>query len=195
MQVTEFCVGKRKRHVTLNWNIDNCWVLSRSRNSLGLAVDPRTGLCNLPISHNVKWVQYVEQQDDQVCLSPVSSEAFSFGYRCFRLYRKFSRSLTHSLWNKRVLFHLTHVGNLYKNKAISVTPAGELWDSIWALCLTRPVEQLQLKFTYVWLTHTCAKFNSKLKSILCTGTFVGCIIEESPTLVLFGNEAWPHLSG
>jgi len=38
------------------------------------------------------------------------------------------------------------------------------------------------------MTHSYAKFSSKLKLILCTGIFVGCNIEESPTLVLFSKK-------
>ena len=45
MHVTVFGMGKRKMHVTVHCNRDNCQVRSYGRNSLGLAVGSRTDLC------------------------------------------------------------------------------------------------------------------------------------------------------
>jgi hypothetical protein len=99
MHVIDFVVGKRKGmlHWTATVTVVECEVAAGIRLAW-LSTQGRT--CAIyRYRNNVKWVEYVEQQVDHICLSPLSSEEFSFGYRCFRLYRKFSQSLTHSSWN------------------------------------------------------------------------------------------------
>lgn len=68
--------GKTKKawlqHITINCNSNKCWVWSCSSDLLGLAVDSRMDMQSVWISHDAKWVQYMEVQRNHILLSLLS---------------------------------------------------------------------------------------------------------------------------
>ena len=53
---------------------------------LGSGIGFGTGLRTVQIMHHAKQVQYMEPQEDHICLASVSPKPFDFSYRHFQLY-------------------------------------------------------------------------------------------------------------